>query len=55
MFHESGRKFSKWVENNVGKGEIAPTVFPTPFPPVFLKKNKLAPQTCENQGFFGNG
>ena len=21
------REFSKWVENNVGKGEIAPTVF----------------------------
>ena len=41
MFHESGRKFSKWVENNVGKGEIAPTVFPTPFPPVFLKKKNL--------------
>ena len=28
-FNENGRKFSKWVENNVGKGEIAP--FPTVF------------------------
>ena len=26
---ENGRKFSKWVENTVGKGEIAP--FPTVF------------------------
>ena len=23
MFHENGRKFSNWVENTVGKGEIA--------------------------------
>ena len=22
-FNENGKKFSKWVENNVGKGEIA--------------------------------
>ena len=22
-FNKNGRKFSKWVENNVGKGEIA--------------------------------
>ena len=22
-FHENSRKFSKWVENTVGKGEIA--------------------------------
>ena len=23
-FNKNGRKFSKWVENTVGKGEIAP-------------------------------
>ena len=26
-FDENRRKFSKWVENTVGKGEIALTVF----------------------------
>ena len=26
-FDKNGRKLSKWVENTVGKGEIAPTVF----------------------------
>ena len=30
-FDENGRKFSKWVENTVGKGAISP------FPPVFSK------------------
>ena len=43
-FDEHGRKFSKQVENTVGKGEIAP------FPSVF---KRLVLQTRKNQGLFG--
>ena len=35
-FNQNGRKFSKWVENNVGKGEIA--------------FKRLVLQTRKNQG-----
>ena len=56
MFDENGRKFSKWVENIVGKGEIAcykqfllfPQCFRKTFPP-------LQYMTSENQGLFGKG
>ena len=34
-FDDSGRVFSKMVENTVQKGEIAPAIFP--FPTVFTK------------------
>ena len=37
-FDENGRKLSKWVENTVGKGEIAPNERAiSPFPTVFSK------------------
>ena len=36
-FDESGRKFSKWVENTVGKGEIARYEQFIPFPQCFQK------------------
>ena len=37
-FDENGRKISKWVENTVGKGEIARyEQFLSPFPTVFSK------------------
>ena len=36
-FEENGRKFSKWVENTVGKGEIARYEHFFPFPTVFSK------------------
>ena len=49
-FDENGRKFSKQVENTVGKGEIARY---EQFPPSVLKR--LVLQTCKNQGLFGNG
>ena len=35
MFDENARKFSKWVENTVGKGEIALIEAFFPFPTVF--------------------
>ena len=35
-FDEDGRKFFKWVENTVGKGEIALNE-QSPFPTVFSK------------------
>ena len=38
-FHENGRKFSKWVENTVGKGEIAS------YEP-FLLFQECFPKTC---------
>ena len=36
-FDEKGRKFSKWVENAMGKGEIAryEQLYFSPFPTVF--------------------
>ena len=40
-FDKNGRKFSKWVENTVGKGEIARV------------SKRLVLQTCKNQGLFG--
>ena len=40
-FDKNGRKYSKWVENTVGKREIA------------FKRRLL--QTCKNQGLFGKG
>ena len=36
-FDESGRQFSLWVENTVGKGEIARYGAISPFPTVFSK------------------
>ena len=36
-FDENGRKFSKWVENTVGKGEIAPKRAISHFPTMFSK------------------
>ena len=53
-FDENGRKFSKWVENSVGKGEIAHYEQISPFSPtVFFKRPVL--QTHKNQGLFGKG
>ena len=49
-FDENEKKFSKWVENTVGKGEIARyeqfsnSVF-----------ERLVLQTRKNQGLFGKG
>ena len=39
-FDENGRKFSKWVENTVGKGEICLLRVISPFPTVFSKVSK---------------
>ena len=36
-FDENGRKFSKWVENTMGKGGIARYQQFSPFPTVFSK------------------
>ena len=45
------KKFSKWVENTVGKGEIAPYEQFLPFfDSVF---NRLLLQTRQNLGLFG--
>ena len=38
-FDENGRKFSKWVENTVGKGEIARYEQFLLFPQCFQKTN----------------
>ena len=46
-FNENGIKFYRWVENTVGKGEIA-----SPFPSVFIR---ILLQTRKNQGLFGKG
>ena len=51
-FHENGRKFSKWVENAVGKVELlvrsnfffSHSVF-----------KRLVLRTRKNQGLFGKG
>ena len=46
-FDENGRKFSKWVQNTVGKGEIARyehSVF-----------KRLVLLTCKIKGLFGKG
>ena len=49
-FVENGRKFSKWVENTVGKGEIAHYKQFLHSNSVFLR---LILQTSKNQGLFG--
>ena len=51
-FDENGRKFSKQVENTMGKGEIAPNEHFSFFQVVF---KSLELQTRKNQGFFGKG
>ena len=43
-FYENVKKFSKWIENTVGKGEIAHSVF-----------KRLVLQTRKNQDLFGKG
>ena len=49
-FDQNGSKFSKLVENTVGKGEIARNEQFLLFPPCF-QKTRL--QARENQGLFG--
>ena len=51
-FDESGKNFSKLVENTVGKGKIARYELFLLFPQSF-QKTKL--QTCKNQGLFWKG
>ena len=45
---ENGIKFSKWVENGVGKGEITRYEYLSSVQKLVLKIGK-------NQGLFGNG
>ena len=52
-FDENSRKFSKWVENTVEKGEITCYEQFLLFPTMFSKD--LGLQTCKNQGLFGKG
>ena len=52
-FDENGRKFPKWVENSVGKGEIACYKQFLLFPHSVFKR--LVLQTRKNQGLFGKG
>ena len=47
------RKFFKWVENTVGKGEIARKEQFLLFPHSVFKRHIL--QTLKNQGLFGKG
>ena len=49
---ENGRKFARWVENTVEKGEIAVTSIFSFSHSVF---KRLVPQTRKNKGLFGNG
>ena len=51
-FDENGRKLSKWVENTVGKGEIARYEQFLFFPQCF---QNTCSETRENQGLFGKG
>ena len=51
-FEENGRKFSKRVENTVGKGEIAYYEQSPLFHSVF---KRFVLQTRENKGLFGKG
>ena len=53
-FEENGRKFSKWVENTVGKGEIARYEHFFPFPTVF-SKDFYSRHEKKKQGLFGKG
>ena len=50
-FHEN-RKFFKWIENTVGKGEIARLRAISPFPNVF---KRLISQGRQNVSLCGNG
>ena len=52
-FDENGREFSKWVENTVGKGEIARYEKFSPFPTVFLKD--LYCRQVKTRACFGKG
>ena len=52
-FDENGRKFSKGIENTVGKGEIAHYEQFLLFPQCFQKTYVL--QTRKNQGLLGKG
>ena len=49
---ENGRKFFKWIENTVGKGEIARYEQFLLFPKCF---QRLVLQTRKNQRLFGKG
>ena len=51
-FDENGRKFTKPVENTVGKGEIACYEQFLLFPQYF---QRLLLQTRKNRGLFGKG
>ena len=51
-FDGNGRKFSKLVENNVGKGEVAGF---EQFSFSHCVSKRLVLQTCKNQGLFGKG
>ena len=51
-FDENGRKFSKWIENTVGKGELLVTSNFSFSHSVF---KILELQTRKNQGLFGKG
>ena len=51
-FDEHGRKFSKWIENTVGKGRNCSLRAISPFPTVF---KRLVEQTRKKQGLFGKG
>ena len=44
-FNEIGSKFLKWVENTVGKGEIAESRTISPFPTVFSVFKRFVLQT----------
>ena len=52
-FDVNGRKFSKWVENNVGKGEIACyeqfLLFPTVFSKVLYCRH-VKTRVCSGKG-----
>ena len=50
-FDKNGRKFSKWVENTMGKGEIAHFALTEQF---FLLKD-LYYRHVKNQGLIGKG
>ena len=48
-YDEDDRRFSRWVQNTVGKGEITRYSYPNS---VF---KKLALQTCRSKGLLGKG
>ena len=51
-FDENDRKFSKWIENTVGKGKIARYEHFLFFPQCF---QKTCTANTKNQGLFGKG